>query len=93
MVDFTIASGDLDSKILEMMDKESLIAVLAVGGGLLVAIVAIIFGAFKAMVVSSNREKTKREMAAYVAEGSIDPDKAVAILESDKPRWEKAKHT
>ena len=49
-----------------------------VGGG--VAFVAIIFGTVKSMVKSSNRERTRREVAAYVAEGSITPEDAERIL-------------
>ena len=31
-----------------------------------------------------DRERTKREIAAYVAEGSIDADKAVAMMKAGK---------
>lgn len=51
-------------------------------GGLIaiIAIIAIVFGAATKIIVGRSREQTKREIAAYVAEGSIDPDKAVAML-------------
>ncbi len=45
-----------------------------------VAIVAIVAGATTKMATTRARERTKREIAAYVAEGSIDADKAVAML-------------
>jgi len=38
--------------------------------------------------VSKNREATKRELAAYVAEGTLDADKAVALIEADRAAWE-----
>ena len=88
-----LAMDPVEARMLDMLDSESIIALLAISGGILIAIVAIIFGTVKAMVTSRNREATKRELAAYVAEGTLDPDKAVAILESDKPRWEKSKNT
>ncbi len=47
-----------------------------------VAIVAIVAGATTKMTTARARERTKREIAAYVAEGSIDADKAVAMLEA-----------
>ncbi len=47
-----------------------------------VAIVAIVAGATTKMATSRARERTKREIAAYVAEGSIDADKAVAMLKA-----------
>jgi hypothetical protein len=71
-----------------MLDKDTLIPVLAIGCGSLIAIFAIVFGAVKAMVVSKNREQTKRELAAYVAEGSLDPEKAVAMINAGRPHWE-----
>lgn len=45
-----------------------------------IAIVAILFGSITKIIVSRAKERTRREIAAYVAEGSIDPDKAVAML-------------
>jgi len=63
-----------------LIDENLLIAFVAISGGILVAIVAIVFTCLKEMIVQRSREKTKREMAAYVAEGTVDPDKAVAML-------------
>ena len=34
----------------------------------------------KSVLGTRAREKTKREMAAYVAEGSVDPEHAIKIL-------------
>ncbi len=49
-----------------------------------VAIVAIVAGTATKMATTRARERTKREIAAYVAEGSIDADKAVAMLKADE---------
>ena len=46
----------------------------------LVVLVAIAGGVLKSMANTDAREKTKREIAAYVAEGSIKPEDAVRIL-------------
>ena len=35
------------------------------------------------------REESRRELAAYVAEGSMSPDDAEKILAADRPMWEK----
>ncbi|MDY7108856.1 MAG: hypothetical protein SYC29_09480 [Planctomycetota bacterium] len=67
-----------------LISSGNFIPVLAIGGGLGVAIVAIIFGTIKSMVVAKAREETKRELAAYVAEGSIDADKAIALARAGK---------
>lgn len=69
----------------QLIEKDQLIAYVAIVGGISVAIVAIVFSSLKAIVVGRAREATKREIAAYVAEGSLDPDKAIALLEAGKP--------
>ncbi len=58
----------------------NLIPVIAIGGGLFVAVVAIVTGGVTEICKSRAREMTKREMAAYVAEGTVDPDKAIEML-------------
>ncbi|MHC4130298.1 MAG: hypothetical protein ACYS1E_16320 [Planctomycetota bacterium] len=47
-----------------------------------IAIVAIVSGCVTSITVNRSREKTKREISAYVAEGTIDPDKAVEMLKA-----------
>ena len=54
--------------------------VLVVGGGLLFASIVVIFGMMKSVLATRAREHTKREMAAYVAEGSVKPEDAIRIL-------------
>ena len=49
-----------------------------------VGVVGIVFGSVTKIVVSKGRERTRRELAAYVAEGTIEPDKAVAMLEAGR---------
>ncbi len=48
-----------------------------------IAIVAIVCGSATKIVVSRSREKTRREIAAYVAEGTIDADKAIEMLRAE----------
>ncbi len=50
--------------------------------GTMIAVVAILSGCTKSIVRSQGREKTRREIAAYVAEGSIDADKAIEMLKA-----------
>jgi hypothetical protein len=66
----------------QLVDEGEIIPVVAIALGSLIAVVAIIAGSTKAIVVSRARETTKRELAAYVAEGSLDPEKAVALIEA-----------
>ena len=60
--------------------NDDLIPVIAITVGGLIAIVAIAGGIMRAIFSTRAREQTKRELAAYVAEGSIQPDDAVRIL-------------
>ncbi len=61
--------------------------IFVVGGA--IAIVAIVFGtvaaAISSVAKSRDRERSRRELAAYVAEGSIDPDKAAELLRAGPP--------
>jgi predicted lysophospholipase L1 biosynthesis ABC-type transport system permease subunit len=45
-----------------------------------VAIVAILAGTVTSILATRAREQTRREIAAYLAEGSIDRDTALAML-------------
>ena len=63
-----------------LLREENFLVIVAIGMGCLTGMVAIVSGAVAAVVRTRAREQTKRELAAYVAEGSIDPDKAIALL-------------
>ncbi len=63
---------------------ELIIPILAIAGGILVAIVYMVFEAVRKMSQTRSREASRREIAAYVAEGSISPDDAVRLLNSGK---------
>ena len=76
-----------DAPILEWMQSGEFIPVLAITFGCLTFMVAIIGGTIASVVRSRAREQTKREIAAYVAEGTLDPDKAVAMLNADRSKW------
>ena len=68
----------------ELMRKNDLIPVIAIVGGIAVGAIWIVMGMVQAMVTATAREKTKRELAAYVAAGTLDADKALAMLKADK---------
>ncbi len=57
---------------------ENLIPIVAIVLGCTIAIVAIL----ASMVSNGQREKTRREIAAYVAEGSISPDDAERMMKA-----------
>jgi hypothetical protein len=64
--------------------EESVIAIVAIvgsmGTGLVIAGLAITCATIRQITVGRAREQTKRELAAYVAEGTIEADKAIAML-------------
>ncbi|MCA9287054.1 MAG: hypothetical protein KDA05_00630 [Phycisphaerales bacterium] len=48
-----------------------------------VAVISIIMGTVTSATKTRQRERTKRELAAYVAEGSMTPDEAERILKAE----------
>lgn len=73
---FITAGGSFEG----LLKHDNLIPLMAMAVGSVVAVVAIVSSAIKSVCQTRAAEQTKREMAAYVAEGSIDPDKAVAMI-------------
>ena len=71
-----LACGDFA----DFFKNESFIAILAITLGCGVGVVGIVAGAIGGILKTRAMETTKRELAAYVAEGTLDPDKAVAML-------------
>lgn len=60
------------------------VAVMAVGGGLCVAVIWVVAATIDSIVKTRAREQTRREIAAYVAEGTMSPEDAARILEAGK---------
>ena len=73
-----------------LIERNDLIPVLAIVLGIFAGIVAIVSSSIVTVMRSRAFEATRRELAAYVAEGSITPQDAVAILNSGKAKWEVA---
>ncbi|MBL9032050.1 MAG: hypothetical protein JNM80_10145 [Phycisphaerae bacterium] len=63
-------------------EVKALLVVVALGGSLIVAVTWIVAGTISKVRRVSAREESRREIAAYVAEGSISPADAKAILEA-----------
>lgn len=47
-----------------------------------IAVVSIVFGTVKSMVVGAHRERTRREIAAYIAEGSMTPEQGERLMKA-----------
>lgn len=77
----TLASSD--TTIWDAMAEQiELTIVFGVGGT--IAIVGIFFGTILSAAKRKETEKTKRELAAYVAEGTMSPEDAERIIRSDQ---------
>lgn len=68
------------------------IAVIAVGGGIALAVIAIVTGSVSSILRTRAKEQSRREIAAYVAEGSMSPADAERILDAGMRRWERPGH-
>lgn len=65
-------------------NEDIIVPVVAISGGIALVIVAIVFGAIRRMVMSSNLEKSRREIAAYIAEGSMSPEDGERLINAGK---------
>ncbi|MEL7472689.1 MAG: hypothetical protein AAGK04_05165 [Planctomycetota bacterium] len=76
-------------EISNMMQDNSWLLIASIVG--LVFIFGAIADALRKSAQSRHRERTRRELFAYVAEGSISPDDAQALLNATakKPDWQK----
>ena len=77
-----------DDLQLAVLNSGDIVPLVAVGGGFAIIIISIIFRTIRHFVSTKAKEETKREIAAYVAEGSISPEDAERILKADRPSWE-----
>ena len=60
----------------------NLIPILGLGVGGLIAVMAIGFGTVRRVSQTNACEKTKREIAAYVAEGSMTPEEGERLIKA-----------
>lgn len=69
--------------------SDSVIGAVSVTGTFATLLTGIVACTIRSTYRTRAREQTKREIAAYVAEGSITPDDAERILKADMPAWER----
>lgn len=69
----------LSELVLARIGEDELKAIV-ICGGLLLAFVAVVASAVHKTVVGKQRELTRRELAAYVAEGSMSSDDAAKLM-------------
>ena len=61
-------------------DGGELIGMAAVTGGILIALVSVLSCTIKGCVRTKQVEQTRREIAAYIAEGSISPEEGERLM-------------
>jgi hypothetical protein len=66
--------------IADLGGPEVAIGAMAMAG--IIGVLSIVIGATQSMHKTKQREQTKRELAAYVAEGSMTPDEAERLLKA-----------
>lgn len=64
----------------------NLIPIVGIIAGCSVGAISIIFGCMYAISNRRQREQSRREIAAYVAEGSMTPQDAERILKAEAPQ-------
>ncbi len=74
------------SDFAEFFTDENFIAILAITLGCGVGAIGIVAGTIGGILRTRAMETTKRELAAYVAEGTLDPDQAVALINAGTPK-------
>lgn len=60
--------------------ESDIVPIVAVGGGALIAVVYIMFTAAFKMSRSRDMERSRREIAAYVAEGTISSEEGERLM-------------
>lgn len=54
-------------------------------GGVVIALVAIVFSFVRSMVLGTAREHSRREIAAYVAEGTMTAEEGERLIKAGNP--------
>ncbi len=81
---FTLAGSSTEFQ--DLLREDNFLAIVAISMGCLTGMVAIIGCVVGGVMRTRAKEATKRELAAYVAEGTLAPDQAVAMINADRPK-------
>ncbi len=61
---------------------DDLVPIIAIVSGCVIALVWIVLATISETMKQSNRERSRREIAAYIAEGSMTPDQGERLLKA-----------
>ena len=83
MLELLMTPGASDcTEVVQQILRSEETLVLLIGGSL--GLTGIVFGCATAMVKSTAREKTRREIAAYIAEGAMTPEQGERLMRAGK---------
>ena len=91
-MDWMMTLGAADTGILPFLAasagsiNKDILPFLAVGGGLAIALIAVVGSFIQSIVVARAREVSRREIAAYVAEGSMSAEDGEKLLSARGPK-------
>jgi hypothetical protein len=77
--------------MLAVAAKEAM-PMIALVGGLAIALVMIVGQLVKSTLAQRAREQSRREIAAYVAEGSMTAEEGARLMDAGLKSWEREKH-
>ncbi|NUQ75391.1 MAG: hypothetical protein HUU21_17725 [Polyangiaceae bacterium] len=63
---------------------DDILKIVVASGGTLIALVAVVFGIVSSILKNRQMERTRREVAAYVAEGSMTADEGERLLRAGR---------
>lgn len=71
---------------LAALESSHIFIIVLSGIGMVIALTAILFGTIRSMVETRSRERSRSEIAAYIAEGSMTADEGERILKAEPER-------
>lgn len=72
-----------DDPIMSIFRNEDILIPILFAG---VGVIAIVFGTLTCMFKSIARERTRREIAAYIAEGSLSPEQGEKLMKAGRDK-------
>jgi hypothetical protein len=77
-----------DEAITTLMESGDFTGIVIVAMGCMLGMFGIVFGTVSNVAKTRAREATRRELAAYIAEGTLKPEDAVALLNAGRAKLE-----
>lgn len=72
-----------------MPEEIMLVIIVGVVGVVVITLASIAGGVAQSVLKTREKEKTRRDIAAYVAEGTMSPDEGVKLMDAGRPAWER----